>query len=48
LFDIIFGTFRNPTEFAEETGFYSGASSKIGKMILFIDINNDNKTTVDD
>ena len=26
LFDIIFGTFRNPTEFAEETGFYSGAS----------------------
>ena len=48
LFDIIFGTFRNPTEFAEETGFYSGAASKIGKMILFIDINNDNKTTVDD
>lgn len=40
LFDIIFGTFRNPNEFAEEVGFYHGASSKIGKMLLFKDINN--------
>lgn len=46
LFDIIFGTFRNPKEFSEETGFYNGASYKIGKMLLFKDIYNDNKTAV--
>jgi len=39
LFDILFGTFKNPKEFAAETGFYDGASSKIGDMILFKDIN---------
>ena len=44
LFDIIFGTFRNPKEFAKETGFYDGASRKIGKMLLFKDIYNDNKS----
>lgn len=38
LFDLIFGTFRNPKEFAAETGFYDGASSKIGSMILFRNI----------
>lgn len=38
LFDIIFGTFRNPKEFVKETGFYPGASSEIGKMLLFKDI----------
>jgi sterol desaturase/sphingolipid hydroxylase (fatty acid hydroxylase superfamily) len=38
LFDVIFGTFRNPKEFSRETGFYNGASSKIGKMLLFKDI----------
>lgn len=46
LFDIIFGTFRNPKEFAQETGFYNGASSELGKMLLFKDINHasiDNK-----
>jgi len=41
LFDIIFGTFRNPKEFAKETGFYNGASSEVGKMLLFKDINNE-------
>jgi sterol desaturase/sphingolipid hydroxylase (fatty acid hydroxylase superfamily) len=39
LFDILLGTFRNPKHFAAETGFYNGASSKIGDMILFKDIN---------
>lgn len=38
LFDILFGTFRNPKEFVKETGFYHGASSEIGKMLLFKDI----------
>lgn len=39
LFDLIFGTFRNPKEFSQEIGFYYGASSEIGKMLLFKDIN---------
>ena len=39
LFDILFGTFRNPKEFAKENGFYMGASSKIVEMVLFKDIN---------
>ena len=38
LFDILFGSFRNPKEFSNEAGFYSGASSKIGEMLLFKDI----------
>ena len=41
LFDIIFGTFRNPKEFSKKTGFYIGASSKIRQMLLFKDINNE-------
>lgn len=41
LFDLIFGTFRNPKEFANETGFYDGASSKIGSMLLFRSIYDD-------
>lgn len=39
LFDIIFGTFKNPDRYVEETGFYNGASSKIKDMLLFKDIN---------
>lgn len=39
LYDIILGTFNNPKEFASETGFYTGASSRIGDMLLFKDIN---------
>ncbi len=39
IFDVIFGTFRNPGEFAKETGFYDGASSRIVEMIFFKDIN---------
>jgi len=40
LFDIILGTFKNPKEFASETGFYTGASLRIGDMLLFKDISN--------
>ncbi|MFI5132639.1 MAG: sterol desaturase family protein [Chitinophagales bacterium] len=35
LFDILFGTFKNPSRYVEETGFYQGASSKIKDMLLF-------------
>ncbi len=38
LFDIIFGTFKNPKKFEDETGFYEGASGKIKDMLLFKDI----------
>jgi sterol desaturase/sphingolipid hydroxylase (fatty acid hydroxylase superfamily) len=36
--DMIFGTFRNPENFAKETGFYDGASQRIGDMLIFKDV----------
>jgi sterol desaturase/sphingolipid hydroxylase (fatty acid hydroxylase superfamily) len=33
LFDILFGTFANPREFAPATGFYDGASSRVLEMV---------------
>ena len=39
LFDILLGTFRNPKDFSEKTGFYDGASSRIFEMLSFKDIN---------
>lgn len=38
IFDIVFGTFRNPEGYEMETGFYDGASSRIGEMLLFRDV----------
>lgn len=38
LFDILFGTFHNPREFAPATGFYDGASSRLGDMLLLREI----------
>lgn len=38
VFDILFGTFRNPSGYVNETGFYHGASSKVKDMLLFKDI----------
>ena len=43
LYDILFGTFRNPKEYVKETGFYPGASSKIGDMLLFRDVTKQKK-----
>lgn len=40
LFDIIFGTFRNPKDFEHETGFYDGASERILEMLSAKDISN--------
>ena len=42
IFDIIFGTFKNPKSYEHETGFYDGASSKIVQMLTFQDINKTN------
>ena len=38
LFDILFGTFRNPKDFVSESGFYDGASAKVPQILLFKDI----------
>jgi sterol desaturase/sphingolipid hydroxylase (fatty acid hydroxylase superfamily) len=38
LWDILFGTFRNPASFAEKTGFWDGASTKISAMLLGRDV----------
>ena len=38
LFDIIFGTFRNPEGFIHETGFYNGASARIWDMVSGKDV----------
>ncbi|MGK2858140.1 MAG: sterol desaturase family protein [Thermoanaerobaculia bacterium] len=38
LFDVIFGTIENPADFAPETGFYDGASSRVGAMLAFRDV----------
>ena len=42
IFDILFGTFKNPKYFVEETGFYDGASARIPEMLLFKDVSNPN------
>lgn len=41
LFDILLGTFNNPESYEHETGFYEGASDRIGDMLLFKDISQD-------
>jgi sterol desaturase/sphingolipid hydroxylase (fatty acid hydroxylase superfamily) len=41
VFDLLFGTFRNPKNYVKETGFYEGASSRIGDMLLFKEIDKD-------
>jgi len=38
VFDILFGTFRNPAAYVEETGFYKGASSRMIEMLSFKDV----------
>jgi sterol desaturase/sphingolipid hydroxylase (fatty acid hydroxylase superfamily) len=38
IFDIVFGTFHNPREFAPATGFYDGASKRVVEMLAFRDV----------
>jgi sterol desaturase/sphingolipid hydroxylase (fatty acid hydroxylase superfamily) len=38
VFDILFGTFKNPKDFEHETGFYHGASERIVDMLLARDV----------
>ena len=34
LFDMLFGTFRNPEKAPDETGFFDGASNRIGALLI--------------
>jgi len=45
IFDILFGTYRNPRGFASETGFYDGASSKVIDMLSFKDVSKAQEST---
>ena len=38
VFDLLFGTFRNPVTFNPETGFQPGASERVLDMVLFRDV----------
>lgn len=38
VFDMLFGTFRNPPRHAEQAGFYDGASARVGDMLMFADV----------
>lgn len=38
LWDLVFGTFRNPERFEAEVGFWDGASSRVGAMLLAKDV----------
>ncbi len=38
LIDMLFGTFKNPREFAKDTSFYIGASNRMLEMLLFKNI----------
>ncbi len=49
IFDMLFGTFRNPSDYEYETGFYEGASTRIVDMLLFRKVDkpvSDNQTIV--
>ena len=38
IFDLLFGTFYNPADFASATGFYDGASARLGEMLAMRDV----------
>lgn len=35
LFDMVFGTFRNPAEWQDKAGFHDGSTSQVGEMLVF-------------
>lgn len=43
IYDILFGTFKNPANYEKETGFYEGASAKVLDMVMFKDISEKEK-----
>jgi sterol desaturase/sphingolipid hydroxylase (fatty acid hydroxylase superfamily) len=47
IFDILFGTFRNPADFEMDIGYYDGASARVLDMLLCKDISTQEHTPVD-
>lgn len=45
IFDLIFGTWRNPVAFREHQGFYVGASSRVLEMLAFRDVSQRSPTS---
>ncbi|MGI9545534.1 MAG: sterol desaturase family protein, partial [Cyclobacteriaceae bacterium] len=45
VFDILFGTFKNPKKYEHQTGFYYGASAKVLEMLTFKDLNKEREKT---
>ena len=39
IFDLLFGTFKNPEHHEVEAGFYDGASRRLGQLLLGVDVN---------
>ena len=45
VFDLLFGTFRNPHGYELKTGFYTGASARLTDMLLFRDVSRPRQET---
>jgi len=43
IFDIIFGTFKNPKHFEKDIGFYDGSSEKLVEILFFKDLSMNNE-----
>ncbi|MEM7379990.1 MAG: sterol desaturase family protein, partial [Bacteroidota bacterium] len=43
IFDILFGTFKNPKNYEHQTGFFLGASARVLEMLSFKDLNKERK-----
>ncbi len=48
LWDIVFGTFRNPAGYEHETGFHPGASARVWEMLTFRDVSEPAETAAAD
>ena len=48
LWDMIFGTFRNPETFQQQHGFYKGGSARIAEMLAFRDVSVPREGEIDD
>ena len=47
VFDMMFGTFRNPKGYEMDTGFYDGASARIVDMLLCRDVSEEKQTSTE-
>lgn len=43
LWDMVFGTYRNPATWEERAGFYDGASERMADLLLLRDVNEDSE-----